>query len=84
MRILDQRHLDLCLAPPAFQLGRDHLGVIADQHVSGFEEAGQVADGQIAKSPRCRHMQQPGGIPRVRRVKGDPAFRQGEVEIGKG
>ena len=44
---LVQRRADRCLAAPAFELGRDDLGVVEHQHVAGLQQLRQVEHGAV-------------------------------------
>ena len=62
---LVQRRANPGIAAPTFQLGRDHAGVVEDQHIAAPQQAGQIAHGTVGQRALTRHMQQPRRIARL-------------------
>src|SRR4029077_9586345 len=90
MRAVDplvQRRLDRRLAaaspdPPARQTGRDDLAVVDDQAVTGAQLIRQVTDGTVVELGNLTgpHHQEPCGVPRRCRPKGNAIRRQVEIK----
>ena len=57
-----QGNLDPDLAPVAKQAGRDNAGIVADKHITGAQQSGQVRDGAIRRSG-CGKVKQARGFP---------------------
>ena len=81
---LDQRRLDLRLGlaadAAAFELGRDHLGVVDDQLVAGLQPLRQIGDDAVAQHAVGLHHQHPRGIARARGPQRDAGGGKFEVE----
>ena len=65
----------------AFQLRRDHAGIVEHQHIARAQQAGQIAHVMILERLiRPAHHQHPRGITRGRRAQGDALCREVEIE----
>ncbi len=74
-----QSRADAGFTAAAFELRRDHLGVIEDQAIAGAEALRQVRDDAVGNVlPFDDH--QPRGIPRPRGAQRDQLVRKVEVE----
>ena len=66
----------------AFELGRDHLGVVEDERVAGGEQRRQIAHDAVGVERggvRIDH-EEPRRVARLRRPKRDQLRRQVKVE----
>jgi hypothetical protein len=68
---LVQGGADPRFAALAFELGRDHAGIVEHQHIARAQQRGQVAHAQIGQRGPSRHMEHPRRIARTRGAQGN-------------
>lgn len=78
-----ERRTDLgfTISAAAFELGRDHAGVVEDQHIARVQQARQVAHAAILeRRVGAAHHQHPRRIARTHGAQRDPFGRKVEIE----